>query len=124
MIVIDAMNVRGSVPDGWWNDRDGALRRLVDAVTDHDWGDEWVVIVADGHPVEGVPAGTSGNVEVRYAGHTAPNAADDVIVEIVAGEDRDDGTITVVTSDRGLRARLPARVEVRGARAFRNHVGW
>ena len=29
---IDAMNVIGSRPDGWWRDRDGAMRRLVDQV--------------------------------------------------------------------------------------------
>ena len=27
---IDAMNVIGSRPDGWWRDREGAVRRLVD----------------------------------------------------------------------------------------------
>ncbi|MEM9204361.1 MAG: NYN domain-containing protein [Actinomycetota bacterium] len=124
MIVVDAMNVRGAVPDGWWNNKDAALRRLMEAVTAHDWNDEWVIVVADGHPVDGLPAGTSGNVELRYAGHTRPNAADDVIVSIVADEDPADGLITVVTSDRGLRERLPRHVAIDGARTFRNHVGW
>ena len=124
MIVVDAMNVRGSVPDGWWRDADAALVRLVEAVAGHDWHGEWVIVVADGRPVEGLPAQTFGTVELRYAGHTAPDAADDLIVEIVADEDLADGPITVVTSDRGLRSRLPAGVEFRGARAFRNHVGW
>lgn len=124
MIVVDAMNVRGSVPDGWWRDKNGALRRLVASIAAHDWGDEWVIVVADGRPIDGLPAGTSGDVEMRYAGHSAPDAADDLIVEIVAGEDPADGPITVVTSDHGLRARLPAHVGVQGARTFRDHVGW
>ena len=29
---VDAMNVIGSRPDGWWRDREGAIRRLVDEV--------------------------------------------------------------------------------------------
>ena len=124
MIVVDAMNVRGCVPDGWWRDPDAALVRLVDAIAEHDWGDEWVLVVADGRPVVGAPAGTRRQVELRYVGHSAPNAADDLIVEIVASEDPADGPITVVTSDHGLRARLPAHVGVQGARTFRDHVGW
>ena len=35
MIIVDAMNVRGSVPDGWWRDKDAALCRLVEAITSH-----------------------------------------------------------------------------------------
>ena len=124
MLIVDAMNVRGSVPDGWWRDRDAALARLVEAIVAHEWNDEWVIVVADGRSVAGVPAGTSGTVEVRYAGHSAPDAADDLIAAIVADEDPDDGPITVVTSDQGLRARLPDHVRVQGARQFRNHVGW
>ena len=33
-------------------------------------------------------------MEVRYAGHLRPNAADDLIVDIVTGEDPTDGPIT------------------------------
>ena len=118
MIVVDAMNVRGSVPDGWWRDKDGALARLVAAIAAREW-DEWVIVVADGHPVEGLSAGTHGQVEVRYAGSSRPDAADDLIVEIVAAEDPHDAPITVVTSDRGLLARLPAHVRAEGASTFR-----
>ena len=124
MIIVDAMNVRGSVPDGWWRDKDSALRRLVDAIAGHDFGGQWVVIVADGRPVDGVPAGTRGRVEVRYAGHSAPNAADDLIVEIAGAEDPSDGPVTVVTSDRGLIDRLPGHVRTEGAKSFRDRVEW
>ena len=123
MIVVDAMNVRGCVPDGWWRDKDDALGRLIAAVAAHDFAGEWVVIVADGRPVEGAPAGTHGDVELRYAGHTAPNAADDLIVEIVTADD-DVGAITVVTSDRGLIDRLPDGTRIEGAKSFRNRVEW
>lgn len=118
MLLVDAMNVRGAVPDGWWRDPDAALCRLVDAIAAHRWN-AWVVVVADGRPVAGLPAGTRGDVELRYAGHNAPDAADDLIVAIAGSEDPDDGPITVVTSDRGLRARLPAHVRIEGAAAFR-----
>lgn len=121
MIVVDAMNVRGAVPDGWWHDKDGALARLVAAIASHTW-EEWVIVVADGHPVAGVPAGTHGEIEVRYAGSSRPDAADDLIVETVAAEDPDDGPITVVTSDRGLRSRLPSWVQVEGAAGFRRRL--
>ena len=124
MIIIDAMNVRGARPDGWWRDKDGALRRLVEAVVAHDWGGEWVIVAADGRPIDGLGAGATGNVEVRYAGHSAADAADDLIVDIVSSEAPDDGAITVVTSDQGLRDRLPAHVTTQGARTFRDHVGW
>jgi hypothetical protein len=122
VIVVDAMNVIGSVPDGWWKDRHDALRRLVDAVAGHGF-DEWVVVVADGRPVDGVPAGTRGDLELRYAGRSDPDAADDDIVALV--DDLDDGEpVTVVTSDRGLIDRLPPGTNVEGARAFRRRVGW
>ncbi len=124
MIVVDAMNVIGCVPDGWWCDRDDALRRLVGAVVGHDFG-EWVIVVADGRPVENLSAGTRGDVELRYAGRSDPDAADDVIVALLAEFEGDDEPITVVTSDRGLIGRVrPAGVDVEGARAFRSRVGW
>jgi 8-oxo-dGTP diphosphatase len=33
-VVVDAANVMGSRPDGWWRDRAGAARRLVDQISD------------------------------------------------------------------------------------------
>ena len=34
VVVVDAANVVGSTPDGWWNDRVGAAQRLLDVVSD------------------------------------------------------------------------------------------
>ncbi len=124
MILVDAMNVRGCVPDGWWRDKPAALRRLVEAIAAHPWADdEWVVVVADGRPVAGLSAGTRGQVELRYAGHSAPDAADDDIVAL-AHDAVADGALTVVTSDAGLAARLPDAVDVVGARSFRRSMGF
>lgn len=119
------MNVIGCVPDGWWRDRDGALRGLVAAVTAHDF-DEWVVIVADGHPVAGLAAGTRGDVELRYAGRTDPDAADDEIVALAADVRAADAEpLRVVTSDKGLLGRLAdLDVEVVRPRPFRAELGW
>ena len=142
--MIDAMNVIGSVPDGWWKDRDGALARFVDALAAFDF-DEWVVVVADGRPVPGLRAGTRGNVELRYAGHSAPDAADDEIIALLVelksglvelrsglvelrsgeGDDVDHDPVTVVSSDAGLITRaeqLGARSQ--GVRSFRKRIGW
>ncbi len=128
MLIIDAMNVRGCVPDGWWKDKDAALRRLVAAIADHPWSDdEWVVVIADGRPVPDLAPGNRGRTELRYAGHSARDAADDDIVARAcsgrADGDVDARAVTVITSDRGLIERLPAGVEVEGARTFRRRIG-
>ncbi|GAB3913013.1 hypothetical protein GCM10029964_121820 [Kibdelosporangium lantanae] len=34
LVIIDAANVVGSVPDGWWKDRHGATERLRDRLAD------------------------------------------------------------------------------------------
>ena len=38
MLVVDGNNVMGSRPDGWWKDRAGATRRLVERLGA--WADE------------------------------------------------------------------------------------
>lgn len=128
--MVDAMNVVGSKPDGWWKDRDRALAQLVDALVAADL-EEWVVVVADGRPAPGLHAGTRGNVELRYAGRSDPDAADDEIIalltELNCGESDSGGehAVTIVSSDRALIARaeqLGARCE--GARSFRHRIGW
>jgi hypothetical protein len=112
LLVVDAANVVGSVPDGWWRDRAGAARRLRDAL---------VPVARDGLPeapppvevvlvVEGAARGVAAVPGVRVV--AAPGSGDDAIVAVV--RDRPPGQdCLVVTSDRGLRervARLGARV--------------
>ncbi len=105
--LVDGMNVIGSRPDGWWRDRTGAMRRLtreLDALAEAT-GDP-VTVVFDGRAREVQAA----RVDVRFARRRGPDAADDDIAEIAAGDD-DPGALRVVTSD----ARLAGRVRATGA---------
>jgi predicted RNA-binding protein with PIN domain len=106
--VIDAMNVIGSRPTGWWRDRDGAARRLVERLQRYvaASGDE-VTVVIDGRPVRGLPEGEQAGVRVLYARRPGRNAADDRIVEVVADDGRPE-SLQVVTSDRELGVRVRA----------------
>lgn len=111
-LVVDGMNVIGARPDGWWRDRDGAVRRLHARLRGLGGS---VVLVLDGRPLPDLPEGVHGGVTVRYGRRRGPDAADDRIVELVA----EDSEITVVTSDRRLRERVRALgAEIRGAGAF------
>jgi len=100
--LVDASNVIGSKPDGWWRDREGATRRLLDALRE---AGEEAVVVLDAAPEEW--AGREGSVEVVIAPRRGRDAADDEIVRLVAADD-DPASISVVTSDSGLAARVRA----------------
>jgi predicted RNA-binding protein with PIN domain len=117
--LVDGMNVVGSRPDGWWRDRRGAMRKLVDRLEDfaEETGDD-VAVVFDGRPFELEPGR---RVEVRFA-PGGRNAADDAIAELVAN-DPDPGSLTVVTSDAELADRVRAAgAEVAPAGSFRRRL--
>jgi hypothetical protein len=107
LLVVDAANVIGSVPDGWWRDRPAAARRLRDAL---------VPVAAEGLPgwppplevvlvVEGAARDVASVDGVRVV--SAPRSGDDTVVELVraAGPER---ACAVVTADRELQARVRA----------------
>ncbi|MFI1224571.1 MULTISPECIES: NTP pyrophosphohydrolase [unclassified Streptomyces] len=111
LVIVDAANVVGSVPDGWWRDRRGAATRLRDSL---------VRPARDGLPglpgpvelvlvVEGAARGIASVAGVRV--ESAPGSGDDLIAELAAGACPDRECV-VVTADRGLRQ----RVEAYGAR--------
>jgi hypothetical protein len=119
--VIDGNNVFGSRPDGWWNDRDAAARRFAQSVAE--WcrthGDD-VVLVFDAPLAPDTLELGGGNLTIVESRRRGRDAADDAIVELVGLDPGlDPGVeVQVVTSDRGLRARLPDRVHVVGAGRF------
>jgi predicted RNA-binding protein with PIN domain len=107
VVVVDGNNVMGSRPDGWWRDRAGAAKRLVEQIGE--WATDDVLVYFDGAEPPGMPA--PDHVEVRYATRRGRNAADDDIAELVA-EHPEPEDLLVVTSD----AELAGRVREHGAR--------
>lgn len=107
-LIVDGMNLIGSRPDGWWRDRPGARRRLVEALAEFSAGrDGTLTVVFDGHPVEGEVEGAAAlGVRVRFA-PGGPDAADRVIAAMVA-ELVEPAATTVVTSDGALEAQVRA----------------
>src|SRR6478609_3275917 len=110
LVIVDAANVVGSVPDGWWRDRRGAAERLRDSLV------PFAAAGLPGHPgpvelvlvVEGAARGIASVPGVRV--ESAPGSGDDRIVDLVVAEaappaNRD---CVVVTADRELRQRVEA----------------
>lgn len=114
LLVVDAANVVGSKPDGWWRDRAGAAARLRDGLA---------AVATDGLPdlpgpldvlliVEGKARGIKPIPGVRV--ESAPQSGDDAIVGAVASAGRERRVI-VVSADRELRRRVvDLGAEVRG----------
>jgi predicted RNA-binding protein with PIN domain len=120
--LIDGMNVIGSRPDRWWEDRDGAVRDMVRALDAYAaaTGEE-VTVVFDGRPVHALPAGP-GPVRVVFASRRGRDAADHEIVDILS-EDKNPSTLRVVTSDSALAVRAEAKgAQVLGAGSFRRRL--
>ena len=113
--LVDGMNVVGSIPDGWWRDRQGAMARLVQRLAElRSQSGETVSVVFDGRPFE-LDAGA---VDVAFAPTRGRDAADDEIARRVAA-DADPAGLTVVTSDRALSERVRHHgAEVMTAGAF------
>lgn len=119
-VIVDGNNVIGSRPDGWWHDREGAARRLVEELQQRaaHSGDRMAVVL-DGRPMPGLPEGVHDGVLVAYARRAGRDAADDRIVDEVT-HDRDPTSLVVVTSDRALAERVRALgATVEGARSIR-----
>ena len=122
-LIVDGMNVIGARPDGWWRDRSGAQRRLIgqlQGLAGASGAD--VTVVLDGGALEGLPEGRHEGVRVLYASRRGRDAADDRIVELVAG-DADPSSLQVVTSDAKLRRRVQElRAEVVGSSALLRRI--
>jgi hypothetical protein len=81
--VVDAMNVIGSRPDGWWRDREGAIARLVERVDRLAEGGEERVTVMLEHEPRGEVGGR--RVEVAWASVGGRDAADREILARLPG---------------------------------------
>lgn len=119
--LVDGNNVIGARPDGWWRDRTGAIARLVAALQAFaDATGDPVAVVFDGRERDVGQAGAP-DVAVGFA-PGGRNAADDAIAARVAA-DGAPATLTVVTSDRELAARVRAAgAQVTGAGGFRDRL--
>jgi hypothetical protein len=103
MLVIDAANVIGSRPTGWWRDRPGAARRFTDrvrATVAAGMLDPPVTIVLEGQARTGADESDADGVAVVHA----PGEGDDTIAAI-AETHRE---VVVVTADRQLAERVRA----------------
>lgn len=132
-VVVDAANVVGSVPDGWWRDRAGAAERLVGSVealattglpgSELDlpfavWWPRWTIVL-EGTARQASPVGAPLVDVVR-----APGSGDDAVVAVAADAvSAGDRPVVVVTADRGLRARVEAAgAAVRGPSWLRERL--
>jgi hypothetical protein len=105
VLLVDAANVIGSRPTGWWRDRAGAAKTFVAALrgaVDSRRIDQPVVVVLEGKSRQGVPSGLADGIRVIHA----EGSGDDALVDVVAGAS--DEMVTLVTADRGLRRRAEA----------------
>jgi predicted RNA-binding protein with PIN domain len=118
--LVDAMNVIGSRPDGWWKDRRGAMRDLARQLGEFaaESGEE-VAVVFDGREFADPPAAEGVEVEFAPGGR---DAADRRIAQRVEA-DPDPASLRVVTSDRELAERVRAAgAEVEGSGGFRRRL--
>lgn len=123
VVVVDAANVVGSVPDGWWKDRAGAARRLAERLSGLSVpggeveldGDAWFPAVS--LVVEGAARGIAAPetepedfADLRVGGDVsiveAEAAGDDAIVAEVARQVGAGRYVVAVTSDRELQGRV------------------
>ena len=115
--VIDAMNVIGAQPDGWWRDRRAAIERLVGQLDR--WAteaDEQVTVVLEQPPSPRIPAERIG---IAWAPRPGPNSADAEILRRLGGW-LAEGDVTLVTSDRDLAERARSHgAAVEPSAAFR-----
>ncbi|MET7282122.1 hypothetical protein ABZS29_28085 [Kribbella sp. NPDC005582] len=106
VIVVDAANVIGSRPDGWWRDRPGAARRLLLklATLQQQLPHTTIVVILEGAARAALPTPDLGPLRVVLA----PASGDDTITEVTAEAltPQPPPTVTVVTADRGLRQRV------------------
>lgn len=145
VVIVDAANVVGSRPNGWWKDRPAAASALLDelatvsdqgiagSLLDIDVDRYWpsIVVVLEGEARGARPAREPNRSRVVADGILAPaleveraeGEGDELIVDIAAGYRGSDAAVVVVTADAALRERVEARVcATRGPRWIRGII--
>jgi hypothetical protein len=124
--LIDGNNVFGSKPDGWWNNRTRAAVALTDAVARWCLGHcDPVVLVFDRPVDDEVLILAGGNLAVEAAPRRGRDAADHHLVNLATAAIDEGGTdVVVVSSDKGLIARLPAGARPMGVGRFRRLIDY
>ncbi|MFC9663398.1 NYN domain-containing protein [Nocardia sp. NPDC127606] len=108
LIVVDAANVIGSRPNGWWKDRPGAARRLLADLanlTTRLPETTEVTVVLEGAATAAADGAEPSAPRMKVV--LAERSGDDQIVDVVVETDSHE-QITVVTADRELRTRVEA----------------
>ncbi|TFV74333.1 hypothetical protein E4P39_12610 [Blastococcus sp. CT_GayMR19] len=113
MLLVDAANVVGARPDGWWRDRAGAtvrlLARLAGAELTAPDGSRFTQVFA---VVEGRARDVPAPDGIRVV--RAEGSGDDALAASAEELAETRTPLLVVTADRGLRARRPAGAVVAG----------
>ena len=100
MLLVDAANVVGSRPTGWWRDRAGAAAALVGRIRAAPLADA-VVVVLEGAARGGADETSSDGVTVVHA----PGEGDETLVAIAAAAGE---PVVLVSADRRLGSRCRA----------------
>lgn len=102
VLVVDAANVVGSRPDGWWKDRGAAARRLHESLLVADLEHDIVVLVLEGGAKGGARPGRDAHVKVVHA----PHDGDTTILREARRAAESGERVTVVTADVALQANV------------------
>ncbi|MFD0995300.1 8-oxo-dGTP pyrophosphatase MutT (NUDIX family) [Pseudoclavibacter chungangensis] len=135
-LVVDAANVVGARPDGWWRDRAGAATRLVSTLcgaigrgfpaapfgidAELLWPE--IVVVLEGQAKSAADPSTDASLEHLEIVRAPGEGDDDIVAQVERLRALDaERPILVVTSDRGLRERVEAAgaLPCLGSKAFR-----
>lgn len=120
VLVVDAANVVGAVPDGWWRDRAGAAARLhaglVAGLAEGRLPYDRVILVLEGRARDGVAIGEVSGVLTVHA----PGPGDDEIAAQCRAAMDTGAAVTLASADSGLIDRVVSYpVAVVGPRTVR-----
>lgn len=137
-LIVDAANVVGARPDGWWKDRTAASTRLMTSLAElvgatiaapsRDDATSPANADSDLNPASPVDEWTLEEITVVLEGQAkaapdvdfltvvrADGEGDDTLAELAHALPRAEVRLVMATSDKGLRARLPDHVDCVGS---------